>query len=404
MSNERLTKTQLVAEIQALRQQVAALEDRLATGVVREAGQRDQARLNENWLRMLVETTQDGVVSIDRQARIVLFNPAAERMFGYTLAEVRGQKVNMLMADPYAQEHDSYIERYERTGEQRAIGRIRVVTARRKNGDAFPIELSVTKIHADQEIYYAAFIRDISEKVRLQEQLLDHERLAAIGTTAAKLAHEIGNPLNGMAIALQLLQRRLRAYETVLDNKVYHAVQAFEEQLRRLTNLLREFRSLSRRQSIDLKPLDVTTLVQDILTAETSLYEKQQIVVEKNIELGLPRVLGDAEKLQQVVLNLCKNAVEAMPKGGTLTICVRREGKQMCLEIGDTGVGVPPGVNIFEPFITTKTDGTGLGLPIAQQIVAVHHGALTYTSELGRGTTFRIALPLAIQDEADKKS
>jgi two-component system sensor kinase FixL len=198
--------------------------------------------------------------------------------------------VNLLMAEPYAGEHDGYIERYERTKEPRAIGRIRVVAARRKNGDVFPIELSVTEIHTDQEVHYAAFIRDISEKVRLQEQLLDNERLATIGATAAKLAHEIGNPLNSMSITLQLLQRRLRSYETVLD---------------------------------------------------------------------------DAEKLKQVVLNLCKNAVEAMPEGGRLTVCARCEAKQVCVEVADTGVGIPPGVNIFEPFVTTKAEGTGLGLSIA---------------------------------------
>jgi PAS domain S-box-containing protein len=363
-----------------------------------------ERRRAEEWMTSLIEATQDAVISIDRHARIVLFNPSAEKIFGYREDEVRGQKVNLLMAEPYAGEHDGYIERYERTQEPRAIGRIRVVAARRKNGDVFPIELSVTEIHTDQEVHYAAFIRDISEKVRLQEQLLDNERLATIGTTAAKLAHEIGNPLNSMSITLQLLQRRLRSYETVLDDKVYGSMRAFEEQIRRLTNLLGEFRSLSRRQHIELKSLDVMTLVQDILTAEAPLYEERKIVVEQNIEPATPPVLGDAEKLKQVILNLCKNAVEAMPEGGTLTVCARCEIKQICLEISDTGVGIPPGVNIFEPFVTTKAAGTGLGLPIAHYIIAAHHGALTYTSEPGRGTTFRLTLPLATEDDAGKHS
>ena len=123
-----------------------------------------EVRRGQAWLQSLIETTQDAVLSIDRQGRVVLFNPAAERIFGYTRDEVIGQKVNMLMAEPYATEHDEYIARYERTGEARAIGRIRTVTARRKNGEPFPIELSVTEIAVDQDVHYAAFIRDIRKK------------------------------------------------------------------------------------------------------------------------------------------------------------------------------------------------------------------------------------------------
>ena len=123
-----------------------------------------EQRRAEAWVRSLIETTQDAVVSIDRQARIVLFNPAAQRIFGYQPEEVVGQKVNMLMPEPYTSEHDGYIERYERTGEAHAIGRIRTVTAKRKNGEIFPIELSVARIPTDQEVQYGAFIRDISDK------------------------------------------------------------------------------------------------------------------------------------------------------------------------------------------------------------------------------------------------
>jgi len=356
-------------------------------------------RRAEEWMNSLIEATQDAVISIDRHARIVLFNPSAERIFGYSKAEVQGQKVNLLMAELYAGEHDSYIERYERTQEPRAIGRIRAVAARRKNGEVFPIELSVTEVKADNEVHYAAFIRDVSEKVRLQEKLVENERLATIGTTAAKLAHEIGNPLNSMSIALQLLQRRLRPYEELLDDKVYGSVRAFEEQIRRLTNLLQEFRSLSRRQSVDSQPLDLAAVLLDILTTETPFYEERRVIAHEEIEPALPLVLGDAQKLKQVVLNLCKNAVEAMPEGGRLTVCARCEGKQVCVEVADTGVGIPPGVNIFEPFVTTKAEGTGLGLPIAQQLIAAHQGTLTYTSEPGRGTTFRITLPLAAEND-----
>ncbi|MCS6926003.1 MAG: PAS domain S-box protein, partial [Candidatus Binatia bacterium] len=158
--------------------------------------------------RSLIQTTQDAVIVIDRHSRIELFNPAAERIFGYTSAEVVGQHVRILMPEPYASEHDGYLARYEQTGEARAIGRTRTVVARRKGGEVFPMEISLAEVRVGSDVRYGAFIRDISDKVRLQEQLLERERLAAIGTTAAKLVHEIGNPLNSMFMAAQLLQRR----------------------------------------------------------------------------------------------------------------------------------------------------------------------------------------------------
>ena len=150
-----------------------------------------EQRKAERSLHSLIETTQDAVISIDRRARIVMFNAAAERVFGYSRAEVSGKKISMLMAEPYATEHDGYIARYESTGEPRAIGRIRTVSARRKSGETFPIELSVTQIASGEEVNYAAFIRDISEKVKLQQQAVESERLATIGTMAAKFSHEL---------------------------------------------------------------------------------------------------------------------------------------------------------------------------------------------------------------------
>ena len=131
----------------------------------------------ETWLHTLIEATQDGVVSIDRQGRIKLFNRSAEKIFGRTRAEVQGQKIGVLMAEPYAAEHEDYIARYERTGERRVIGRIRTVAARRKNGEVFPAELSVTEVATDGDIRYTAFVRDISEKTKLQNQSIEMERL-----------------------------------------------------------------------------------------------------------------------------------------------------------------------------------------------------------------------------------
>ncbi|NOT57642.1 MAG: PAS domain S-box protein [Deltaproteobacteria bacterium] len=351
----------------------------------------------ETWVKKLIETTQDAVIAINRQSRIVLFNPAAEKIFGYSRDEVQGQRVQMLMPDPYAREHDGYVERYERTHEPRAIGRVRVVSARRKNGEVFPMELSVTEVGIEDDVRYTAFIRDVSERVRLQEQLLDRERLAAIGTTAAKLVHEIGNPLNGMSIATQLLERRLG--KLTADESLQMSVRALRNQTNRLANLLAEFRSLSRRQQFTFRPTKLPDVIREVISTEFGLYTERGIAVEQVFAADLPVVTVDPDKLKQVVLNLCKNAVEAMPNGGTLTIRVHHAGEYVYLEIADTGSGIPDGVNIFEPFMTTKKEGTGLGLPIVRQLVDAHGGTLTYRSEPGKGTTFVVALPLQFQGE-----
>lgn len=349
----------------------------------------------EAWLEGLIAATQDAVVSIDRQSCIVRFNPAAERIFGYHKDEVVGCKVNVLMAEPYASEHDGYITRYEQTGESRAIGRIRMVMARRKNGQFFPIELLVTEIAIDTETHYAAFIRDISERVRLQEHVLEKERLAAIGTTAAKLAHEIGNPLNGMFTRLQLLERRLLRQSTGLDDKVTADLSSIAHEVQRLSQLLQEFRSLARRQQYNLQPTSIAVVVATVLDAEVENYRRKDIQVATQFTPDLPQVMIDSNKFTQVLVNLCKNAVEAMPHGGTLTVRGANSGGRVTLEVGDTGTGIPEGVDVFEPFITTKSEGTGLGLSIVRQIIAGHGGTLTYTSEVGKGTTFIISLPVS---------
>lgn len=361
----------------------------LATG--QDVTQRERAQAA---LHNLISTTQDAVITIDRQGHIDLFNTAAERIFGYIREEAVGQKVQLLMPEPYASEHPGYIEHYEQTGEQRAIGRIRTVAAQRKNGEVFPIELSVTEIRSGNEISYGAFIRDISDKVRMQEQLVERERLAAIGTTAATFAHEVGNPLNSMFMLAQLLERRLHRQYDAIDESVRTPLHNLMSEMQRLLALLEEFRALARRQQLQVKPVSLSLLLADLCTMEALYHAENNIQVEHEISPDFPLIEADAEKLKQVLLNLCKNAVEAMPQGGTITVRAHNSGGRLRLEVSDTGPGIPAGLDIFEPFTTTKTQGTGLGLTIARQIIAAHKGTLNYFSTPGQGSTFIIDLPL----------
>ncbi|MGE5304893.1 MAG: PAS domain S-box protein [Alphaproteobacteria bacterium] len=345
------------------------------------------------WLRSLIETTQDAFVSIDRQGHIVEFNPAGEKIFGYQKNEIVGQKVNILMPEPYASEHDDHIARYKKTGKPHAIGRIRTVTAKRKNGEPFPMELSVTEIPMNDGARYAALMRDISDRVKLQEQLIESQRLAAIGATAAKFAHEVGNPLNNIYMTIQLLSRRLEQ-AGVTDEKSLGTFQTIVKEIKRLNSLLGDFRSLYRDDRYNLQPVSIAQVVRHLLDVEEKGYASQGVRFECLIDADLPLVIADGDRLEQALLNLCKNAVEAMPEGGTLTVRVAMQGTDTVIEVSDTGIGVPEGIDIWEPFKTTKSLGTGLGLVIVRQIIVAHRGTITYESEVGKGTTFRLNLPL----------
>ena len=351
---------------------------------------------SESWLRHLVATTQDAVVSIDRRGCVVLFNASAERIFGYAAAEIVGRKVNTLMAEPYAGEHDEYIARYEHTREPRAIGTIRKVTAKRKDGTEFPIELSVTEIEVDDDVHYAAFIRDVTETVELQARVLENERLAAIGATAARIGHEIANPLNGIYLTLQLVEQRMTRQPSP-DERIAGDVARVKREIGRLNQLVQEFRVLSRKQTYCFRPTILPRLIEDVIDLQRPLCESRGVRIwcEADANLAELPVPIDEDKLKQALLNLLKNGIEAMADGGTLTVKVARSNEDVTVAVSDTGTGIAPGTDVFAPFFTTKRDGSGLGLIIVRQIVSAHGGTISYDSRVGEGTTFRISLPLA---------
>lgn len=239
------------------------------------------------------------------------------------------------------------------------------------------------------------------ERERLQAELLDRARLAAVGQTAATLGHEIANPLNGMYLASQLLQRRL-ARDPNADPKLVTGVERILKENRRLEGLLAEFRSLTKRQLLKRAPTDVAGLVEHVLAVQSPVLEGSGVVIRTELPPSLPVVDVDDAKLTQVLLNLTKNAVEAMgPEGGELTIRAARDGATVVIEVADNGPGIPDGLDIFAPFQTTKEAGTGLGLAVARQIAEAHGGTLEHVDVGGTGATFRLALPATI-DESDQ--
>jgi signal transduction histidine kinase len=231
------------------------------------------------------------------------------------------------------------------------------------------------------------------------EKKARHERLAEIGTLAAVFAHEVANPLSGLSASLQFALNdlaRFTLHNSASDFEIPVVQKTLQGALRevdRLVELLDGFRSVVPAQILNLKFIELETIVQEILALESRGYGAAGITVKLDFEAGLPAIEMDAAKIKQAILNLCKNAVEAMSQGGCLTIRAYRVPSMVVLEIGDDGSGVPDDIDAFELFKTTKPRGTGLGLSVVQQVVSAHHGTITYTSDLEHGTKFTIRLP-----------
>lgn len=218
------------------------------------------------------------------------------------------------------------------------------------------------------------------------------ERLALLGTSAVVFAHEVGNPLQAILGTLEFIDAEFKSRQ-IADPVLTSMIQGAMREMDRLRALLRQFRSLAKPQYLQLQLADLAKVIEEVLVLQKLGHRAAGIAVNLECENPLPRVMLDAAKIKQVILNLCKNAVEAMPNGGCLSIRVYPSGPRIVMEIADNGVGVPGDVDIFRLFKTTKSGGSGLGLPVVRQIITAHKGTIDYITELGRGTTFTVNLP-----------
>jgi signal transduction histidine kinase len=227
----------------------------------------------------------------------------------------------------------------------------------------------------------------------LLEKAQQRERLALLGTSAVVFAHEVGNPLHAIFGSLEFIETELKRRQNV-EPVLMSMIEGAMRETDRLRTLLRQFRSLANGQNLDLSLVDLAKAIEEVLAIQRFGHLAAGIAVKLECERTVPLVMLDRAKITQVILNLCKNAVEAMPNGGCLTIKVFLSGPTIVMAIADTGIGMPDGINAFQLFVTTKPAGSGLGLPVVQQIIAAHKGTINYVTQLGHGTTFTVILPL----------
>jgi signal transduction histidine kinase len=226
-----------------------------------------------------------------------------------------------------------------------------------------------------------------------QEGMMRAERMAAVGTLASSLAHEIRNPLNSITLMLVLLSRRLARLEGGTGTELTPMVESVRHEVERLDALVEEFLSHSTIDRLERQAADPAAVVRDMLLLMGPVAASHGIAVREDLPATLPRLSLDRQKMKQVLINLARNAIEAMPSGGTLAVSASVEGEGVVIAVADTGVGIEPGIDVFDFFTTTKRGGTGLGLPISRRIVEAHGGRLMLESTPGRGTTFRVLLP-----------
>lgn len=355
-----------------------------------------QLQVTDARWRAVFNAARDAIISIDADGVITLFNPGAAQVFGYREEEVLGRNVAMLMPEPYAADHDEYLRRYQRTGEARAIGHVRHVQARRRSGEIFPIELTVSESRVGDEVLYTAILRDISEQRELQRTVRERERLADIGAITAKIVHDLGNPLAALSMQAQLLLRRAKRGDFTPESKVRDPAEQILQTLGRLEMLVREFMEFAREQRPTVRPIPVERFLRSCVDMWHPLAQERGIAIRVEIRPGLPDLRGDEIMLRRVLDNLVKNAIEAIERGAG-NIVVRADlptAAKIALMVEDDGPGVREGLDAFRLFETTKAEGTGIGLAVAKQIVGLHGGVIEHKPRKPRGTIFRIELPV----------
>jgi two-component system, LuxR family, sensor kinase FixL len=379
-------------------------------GIIRDISDRKAAeakqRAGEQRLRSILDTVPDAIIVIDERGIVQSVSPAAVRLFGYADAEVVGRNVSMLMPSPYREAHDSYLGRYLRTGERRIIGIGRVVVGLRQNGETFPMELQVGQFEVGSARFFTGFVRDLTEQQAaerriqdLQAELLHASRLSVMGQMASTMAHELNQPLtavvNYLEAARHLLQRGPEAAERV-EALMARAI----GQAERAGDVIRQLRQFVSKGETERRSQSLNQLVEEALALALVGTRQSGVRVRLDLDRGVSPVLVDAVQVQQVVLNLVRNAVEAMEavERRELAIVTRAiEGEAMAeVSVTDSGPGIAPEIadRLFQPFVTTKETGMGLGLSICREIIEAHHGRLTVAPAASGGTVFRLTLPM----------
>jgi two-component system sensor kinase FixL len=353
------------------------------------------------------------MIVIDEQGSIQSFSSAAERLFGHRADDVLGKNVKMLMPSPYREDHDGYLARYLRTGERRIIGMGRVVVGERKDGSTFPMELAVGEMHSGNQRFFTGFVRDLTERqqteARLQElqtELVHISRLTAMGEMASSLAHELNQPLSAIANYLKGSKRLLARHTFPDANLLREALDEAGGQAVRAGDIIRRLRDFVARGETETRVENLSKLVEEAGALALVGAKEQNIRVSFRLDPRADLALVNKVQVQQVLLNLIRNAIEAMadaksPQRELKISTMPAEDDMLEVSVADTGPGIAPSIadQLFQPFVTTKEKGMGVGLSISRTIIEAHGGRIWTEPNPGGGTNFKITLRALRKEE-----
>jgi two-component system sensor kinase FixL len=367
----------------------------------------EELRAREAHLRAVLETVPDSIIVIDARGRIESFSPSAQRQFGYSLDEVVGENVKILMPTPYRESHDGYLRRYLDTGERRIIGVGRVVVGRRKDGSTFPMELAVGEVTVGPAPQFIGFVRDLTERQEverrlqeLQSELMHVSRLSAMGQMGAALAHELNQPLTAILNYSQAARRMRQASDNQAPDLLSDVLEKISQQALRAGQVIARLREFTEKGSTERRPEDLNKVVEEACALALVGTRESGIRANLNLAADLPPVAIDKVQVQQVVVNLVRNAVEAMSESKlrTLEVVTERDtDRAITVCVVDTGPGLTDTVRrtLFQPFVTTKEKGMGIGLSICRSIIDAHGGRISAQTNPSGGTRFAFTLPIA---------
>ncbi len=354
----------------------------------------------------ILDTAVDGIIIIDEHGRIETFNQAASELFGYPAEAVIGKSVNMLMTAGDAGNHDRYLKNYLATGNASIIGVGRELVGLTASGERVPVYLAISDIHISGRRRFAGIVRNLSEQHAAREALASQReklahvgRLSTMGEMTASIAHEINQPLTAISMyaqaSLKLLER-----EGSTD-KVKDALEKLNTQSLRAGAVIERIQRFARAQESSKELVDLNDLVTDLLKLADSDARMHDIELELALTPALPRIFADPVQIQQVILNLIRNGIDAMneincSKGRTILLGTRQDGRDVLLEVKDQGPGVAEDQSelVFTPFHTTKKEGMGMGLSICRSIISEHGGELRFRNNDQAGACFYFSLPV----------
>jgi two-component system sensor kinase FixL len=361
-------------------------------------------------LRSILQTIPDALVVIDVDGRILLFSRAAETMFGYQASEVVGRNVAMLLPERDRARHDAYMARYRKFGESRTMGKERRLTGRRRDGTEFPHSLHLSEAFGGGQRMIVGFMHDLSAReaaeaqlVQLQRELAHISRVYEMGTLASTIAHELNQPLMAVANIVQTAAELLKQDDPAQRATLIEALDQAGQESLRAGDILRRLRSFLSRGEMDKTLEDAAKLAEDAIHFEAARARYRGIACQVKCRGRQPPILVDRVQIQQVILNLVKNAIQSVGQDGTVTVMITPQADHVRFAVIDTGPGVSPDrvERLFEPFSTTKTEGMGLGLPICRSIVEAHGGEIWHEPARDGGAAFVFTLPQFIEETED---